>query len=37
MWVTIWVCIKAFRNKAGLTCKGGGDGASSRRAENSHP
>lgn len=24
MWVTIWVCIKVFRNKAGLTCKGGG-------------
>lgn len=21
--VTIWVCIKVFRNKAGLTCKGG--------------
>lgn len=23
VWVTIWVCIKVFRNKAGLTCKGG--------------
>lgn len=24
VWVTIWVCIKVFRNKASLTCKGGG-------------